>query len=242
MQPRATINLSKAAKLIDDKSSLVADPSAAPETKGNGKKRRKSAFAEEDEGYQFVEEGFRIRFSNGETIDFYAATTAEKDSWMSVLSQAVGRNFVGAPSKGAAKWTEMVLSHESRMKARKSRNPTVTTPTMAPEINVCPPTSSLNSLDLSSASGGAGWTKSAPTSPVKPVRKEVPRSPVVGGPRVPPRGASVQDNNKTVPPESRWLAKKDLPLAPLESHRPGTPPLGKRTDGRTRKAVKSMIL
>ena len=88
MQPRATINLSKASRLIDDKSSLIADPasnapstpssSTSTSTAGN-KTRRKSAFAEEDDGYQFVEEGFRLRFANGETIDFYADDRAAKE-------------------------------------------------------------------------------------------------------------------------------------------------------------------
>jgi hypothetical protein len=76
-QPRATINLAKAAKLIDDKSALTQKETS---TKGGG--RRKSAFAEEEEGYMFVEEGFRIRFANGEVIDFYADSAAEKDGWM----------------------------------------------------------------------------------------------------------------------------------------------------------------
>lgn len=61
MQPRATINLSKATKLIDDRSALTQR-----ETTGKGGSRRRSGFAEEEEGYMFVEEGFRIRFGNGE--------------------------------------------------------------------------------------------------------------------------------------------------------------------------------
>ncbi|KMU75596.1 hypothetical protein CISG_04999 [Coccidioides immitis RMSCC 3703] len=50
-QPRATINLAKASKLIDDRSILTQRETSA---KGGG--RRKSAFAEEEEGYMFVEE------------------------------------------------------------------------------------------------------------------------------------------------------------------------------------------
>ncbi|KAF2156710.1 DUF1709-domain-containing protein [Myriangium duriaei CBS 260.36] len=230
MQPRATINLAKAAKLIDDKTSLIADP-AANEPSKSAKKRRKSAFAEEDEGYQFVEEGFRLRFTNGETIDFYADSTAEKDKWMTALSQAIGKT--GSSSK-SAKWTEQILAHEARLAARKSRNPTVA----APEINVCPPTSSQGSL--------GSWTKSAPTSPVKSsadaavVRKEVPR-PVSMAPQVPPKDHdSEEDLQHYVPPEARWMA--DSVSSKASSRAPGTPPMGKRTDGRSRKAVKSMIL
>ena len=59
----------------------------------------------------FVEEGFRMRFANGEVIDFYADTTAEKDAWMNVLSECVGKDVTG--SKG---WTTMVLEKERKEK------------------------------------------------------------------------------------------------------------------------------
>ncbi|KAL8695937.1 MAG: hypothetical protein Q9224_003064, partial [Gallowayella concinna] len=101
-QPRATINLSKASKLIDDKSSLIQK-----ETSGKSGGRRKSAFAEEEEGYMFVEEGFRIRFANGETIDFYADSAAAKDDWMKVLSEVVGKDL-SKPKN----WTDMVIAKQ----------------------------------------------------------------------------------------------------------------------------------
>ncbi|KAM3416880.1 hypothetical protein BST61_g8468 [Cercospora zeina] len=106
-QKRAVINLTKATRLVDDKSTLVADPkSGNPGSKGG---RRKSAFAEEDEGYAYVEEGFRIRFANGETIDFYADKTADKAEWMVALSQVIGKADSG---KKAASWTDLVLARE----------------------------------------------------------------------------------------------------------------------------------
>lgn len=108
-QKRAVINLSKATRLVDDKSTLVSDPkSANPSSRGG---RRKSAFAEEDEGYAYVEEGFRIRFANGETIDFYADSTAAKDEWMAALSQVVGKPDVSS-SKKSASWTDLVIKRE----------------------------------------------------------------------------------------------------------------------------------
>ncbi|KAL4807359.1 hypothetical protein BDV18DRAFT_159581 [Aspergillus unguis] len=109
-QPRATINLAKAAKLIDDRSTLTQK-----ETTARGGKRRKSAFAEEEEGYMFVEEGFRIRFGNGEVIDFYADSAAAKEGWMKVLADAVGKGPSGA--NPAKPWTELVLKRERSMKA-----------------------------------------------------------------------------------------------------------------------------
>ncbi|KAI4722088.1 DUF1709-domain-containing protein [Aureobasidium sp. EXF-10727] len=113
-QPRATINLSKATRLIDDQKSLVADPTSGHPTKG----RRKSAFAEEDDGYQFVEEGFRMRFANGETIDFYADTAADKDAWMKALGSCIGK----PSTSSTAKWTDVVLTKErSDAKATKAQ-------------------------------------------------------------------------------------------------------------------------
>lgn len=99
-QPRATIHLAGASKLIDDKSALMRK-----ETSGKGGGRRKSAFAEEEEGYMFVEEGFRIRFANGETIDFYADSATEKDGWMKALAEVVGKDSVKAKA-----WTDLVLA------------------------------------------------------------------------------------------------------------------------------------
>ena len=111
-QPRATINLAKASKLMDDKSALIQKETS---TRGGG--RRKSAFAEDEEGYMFVEEGFRIRFGNGEVIDFYAESAAYKDEWMKVLSEIVGKgiNTSSSQSKG---WTDVVLKREKSVVAR----------------------------------------------------------------------------------------------------------------------------
>ncbi|EEA25995.1 GTP binding protein (Bud4), putative [Talaromyces marneffei ATCC 18224] len=112
-QPRATINLAKAAKLIDDKSTLTQKETT---TRGGG--RRKSAFSEEEEGYMFVEEGFRIRFANGEVIDFYADSRAEKEGWMTVLSDTVGKGYAAGTGQMKA-WTELVLKHEKALNAKR---------------------------------------------------------------------------------------------------------------------------
>lgn len=100
-------------KLIDDKSILTQKETS---TKGGG--RRKSAFAEEEEGYMFVEEGFRIRFGNGEVIDFYADTSADKEGWMKVLSEVVGKGYAAGSGQVKA-WTELVLRHERALGLRR---------------------------------------------------------------------------------------------------------------------------
>ena len=61
----------------------------------------------------FVEEGFRIRFANGETIDFYADSAADKDGWMKVLAEVVGKDS----SKPKA-WTDIVLARQRAVAAK----------------------------------------------------------------------------------------------------------------------------
>jgi hypothetical protein len=149
-QPRATINLAKATKLIDDKTALQ-QPSP---TKTGG--RRKSAFAEEEEGYMFVEEGFRIRFANGEVIDFYADNTAQKDGWMKVLSETVGKDVAGGKA-----WTQMVLDKEQKEKARSQAAPQLAQAKILKEQN-----STSQQQQRPRSHEGTG-SRSVPTSPVK---------------------------------------------------------------------------
>jgi hypothetical protein len=99
--------------LIDDKSVLTQKETS---TRGGG--RRKSAFAEEEEGYMFVEEGFRIRFANGEVIDFYADSRPEKEDWMKVLSETVGKGYAAGSGQVKA-WTELVLRNERSINAKR---------------------------------------------------------------------------------------------------------------------------
>ncbi|KAL8727996.1 MAG: hypothetical protein Q9166_005667 [cf. Caloplaca sp. 2 TL-2023] len=136
-QPRATINLSKASKLIDDKSSLIQK-----EASGKSGGRRKSAFAEEEEGYMFVEEGFRIRFANGETIDFYADSAAAKDDWMKVLSEVVGKDLSKPKS-----WTDIVIAKQraaaskvARAEQQSDTKAPQQSPTKTPPTRSAPPT------------------------------------------------------------------------------------------------------
>ncbi|KAI5465675.1 cell division protein anillin-domain-containing protein [Mariannaea sp. PMI_226] len=114
-QPRATINLANAKRLIDDRRSLVEK-----ETTGRGGRRRRSAFAEEEEGYMFVEEGFRIRFNNGELIDFYADTAEDKEGWMKVLADVVGRDSPEEDQRSRSKWCQLVLRREEQLRRRAS--------------------------------------------------------------------------------------------------------------------------
>jgi hypothetical protein len=97
----------------------------------------------------FVEEGFRMRFANGEVIDFYADSAAQKDAWMNVLSECVGKDAAG--SKG---WTTMVLEKErkekSQVKALRENPNSNSAPQFRPRSHE-----------------GTG-SKSMPSSPVKP--------------------------------------------------------------------------
>ena len=145
-QPRAKISLARATKLIDDKSTLM-QPDGTPKP---GKGRRKSAFAEEDQAYMFVEEGFRIRFANGEAIDFYADSAAEKDGWMAALSGVVGKDAVASGKS----WCQMVLRREKILKER------------AEQVGKARPRSQGQAMLPHSQHNSIGM-KSTPSSPVK---------------------------------------------------------------------------
>jgi len=54
----------------------------------------------------FVEEGFRIKFQNGETIDFYADNAEDKQGWMDVLGETIGG---GQENRN---WCELILNKE----------------------------------------------------------------------------------------------------------------------------------
>lgn len=62
----------------------------------------------------FVEEGFRICFANGDTIDFYADTREQKEEWMDNLSHVIGKDF----SADKPTWMSAVLAYE-KMKGTK---------------------------------------------------------------------------------------------------------------------------
>jgi hypothetical protein len=66
----------------------------------------------------FVEEGFRIRFNNGEVIDFYADTAADKEGWMKVLDACIGKDGDVAKSS----WCDVVLKREESARRKAERH------------------------------------------------------------------------------------------------------------------------
>lgn len=166
-QKRAVINLSKASRLVDDKTTLMADP-ASPVKSGKG--RRKSAFAEEDEGYAYVEEGFRIRFANGETIDFYADSRERKEDWMVVLSQVIGKADPGADKR--AMWTDLVLARERAQgpPSKPGSSDGSSSPVKTDGVDVkdfTKPAAAPPRMNSYRKPVGAPASKSAPNSPMK---------------------------------------------------------------------------
>ena len=246
-QKRAVINLVKATRLVDDKSMLLAAEGQG--TGGSG--RRKSAFAEEDEGYAYVEEGFRIRFANGETIDFYADSRAEKEAWMWVLSQVVGKLDPGTVKDGKAMaeeeaerkkrekkrepatWTDLVLAREKAASSSSSASSTSATTTSSSPIKekflgrqedfTKPPPSSSSTSSTATAAQQLQRRQSALRAPARQPSKSAPTSPVKAGPPTTTR----------VPVASA--------AGSSSSGRARTPPRGERRAGRAREAVKSMI-
>lgn len=70
----------------------------------------------------FVEEGFRIRFNNGEVIDFYADTAEDKEGWMKLLSDIIGRGPGAVDedtgTRSRAKWCDVVLKREEQLRRK----------------------------------------------------------------------------------------------------------------------------
>ena len=186
-QKRAVINLSKASRLVDDKRMLTADLHSPVKS---GKARRKSAFAEEDEAYQYVEEGFRMRFANGETIDFYADDKARKDEWMLALSQVIGK---ADASLKAATWTDLVLARERSLGGRPDSAGSVASLGKVggvPEVKDFGRPATGQRQKGPATFAPALTSKSAPTSPAKgPALRAAPRLPVAATaarPKTPP--------------------------------------------------------
>lgn len=108
-KPRATINLAKAVAVVADKSTL-SQPTVEV---GRDKQRRKSVFAAESDGFLMANEGFRLRFANGEIIDFYADSEQVKDSWVGELKKVVGTQQRAQP------WVDLVLARREYEKNTK---------------------------------------------------------------------------------------------------------------------------
>jgi hypothetical protein len=199
---------------------LMANPSPSK----SGKGRRKSAFAEEDEGYAYVEEGFRIRFANGETIDFYADSRAHKDEWMEVLSQVVGRPENGTKKMG---WTDLVLARE---KAGVNGG---TESTAASPVKGAGGTGILDFQASTPAKTFDAAAAAIAGLPAQPVRmNSCARKPVgsKSAPNSPMKGGQASQQRSGIPKGE-----------PLMAGRPKTPPMKPRTGHRSRNAVKSMI-
>ena len=85
----------------------------------------------------FVEEGFRIRFANGEVIDFYADSPAEKNEWMKVLSQIVGKAPAGGSAPGPAKsWAEAILRREKSVMAKDKKSKPPSSPSKSAKMDL----------------------------------------------------------------------------------------------------------
>ena len=217
-QKRAVINLSKASRLVDDKNTLVADPASPAKPKAKG--RRKSAFAEEDEAYAYVEEGFRIRFANGETIDFYADSHGSKEGWLGVLSQVIGKADPASDKKTT--WTDLVLARE-RAQAPPGSSDSSSSPVKAFG-------SSPMKGSSSPVKGNGVEVRDFTKPPPAPPRQNSYRKPV--GPP-----ASKSAPNSPMKPQPA----RNAPPSATPGARPKTPPMKARTGHRSRDAVKSMI-
>jgi hypothetical protein len=195
-QKRAVINLSKASRLVDDKTTLVANPSPSK----SGKARRKSAFAEEDEGYAYVEEGFRIRFGNGETIDFYADSRHHKDQWMEVLAKVVGKADQGSKKMG---WTDLVLAREKAGGVQTDGGAS--------------PTKSMDGTDVKDFSPRPAAPPAVAPQPAPDRMNSVTRKPVAGSKSVP--NSPVKGGQRIPQSKAEAARPKTPPMKPRTGHR-----------------------
>ena len=84
-----------------------------------------------------------MRFANGETIDFYADSAAEKDGWMAALAEVVGKD----PVKNKT-WTDLVMakhrSAASRAKQLEHQAKNQSARHAPPSTRSAPPTPAKN--------------------------------------------------------------------------------------------------
>lgn len=133
----------------------------------------------------FVEEGFRIRFANGEVIDFYADKTADKEGWMKVLAEVVGKES----AQSSKSWTAIVLKRERALASRALKTGSAAT--------------------LSSPSKSS--TMQSPTSPSfsRPFAPQSPR-PSSTFDKPLPQGPTTRDFKKLTPAERREKSRTML--------------------------------
>jgi hypothetical protein len=248
-QKRAVINLSKASRLVDDKTSLVADPVAAANNASRSR-RRKSAFAEEDEGYAYVETGFRIRFANGETIDFYADKVDDKAGWMQKLAQIIGNPNAAAAAAAASsaaaekkglRWVDLVHAREKsefeqHQKLLKEQEEAQRLQQQEEESSA----SSSSQLQYSQQQDSPQISESTAATDVVDFATGSPAPAVAKTLASPMRSPISSPKIQAVP------ARRPVSMAPPVpekdvSIRPSTPPMSERRGNRNRGAVKSMI-
>lgn len=111
----------------------------------------------------FVEEGFRVRFGNGEIIDFYADSAAEKEGWMKVLSETVGKGNNGHGGDATRKsWTDLVLAREKRQQqASALKAAAASPPTPAPA-----PTPKLGKMQAPTRHSTSGHPTNGGSAPI----------------------------------------------------------------------------
>jgi hypothetical protein len=110
LQLRSTVNLTKAALVINEKGSPLQ-----PDAEKSIEASRNIVFPEEYEAYQCVQNGFCIRFANSEIIDFGADNAKEKETLLDVLNGIIGKQAtVKKRATGIKSWCQIVLDKEQK--------------------------------------------------------------------------------------------------------------------------------
>ena len=159
----------------------------------------------------FVEEGFRVRFANGEVIDFYADSAADKAGWMRALADVVGRE-----ARAANSWTGLVLARERQAAGRAQRQQM-----QQPQPQQQASRAQANAISTKSAPGTPATALKSSSSPRKPIAdatgsptkssfsRPMSQQQYQGGhhgasrPAAPPQLQRPNSSDKPLPPRSR---------------------------------------
>lgn len=180
----------------------------------------------------FVEEGFRIRFANGEVIDFYADSTDEKDGWMRVLFDTVGKEM--GVSRG---WTDLVLAKERRERAANAAAVPIAPQLLKAQIlkeNSKPVPAPPQPSQQPRLQPAQQPRQQPQPSPTRPGRKSVPSSP-----QKPVGTQKATSPQKVMPANKSMSPRKAAPPPPEKSPR-HAPPSPRKNNG-VRSQVRSMI-
>lgn len=159
----------------------------------------------------FVEEGFRIRFANGEVIDFYADSAKQKDEWMKYLCDVVGKDVAGADGKKT--WVEVVRARQRQMGKAAPATPKSETQKAIPATQPQVQQKETRTVKPNLALG-------PPKPPTRRTSRSAPTSPIRGDTFTKPTSVPMQSNTLEEYMMSRALPEQPQAQAHTQTDKP----------------------